>query len=170
MTELHFLRDFIILMGMTIPVVLICHRLKIPSILGFLLTGALTGPHGFKLIMEHQTIHSFAEFGIVALLFTIGLEFSMQKIWTIKRLFFAGGFLQVCLTVAITALIAMGFKLPFNQALFAGFLVSLSSTAMVLSILQEKRQIENPHGRVSLAILIFQDISVVAMILLLPLL
>jgi len=170
MTELHFLRDLIILMGMTIPVVLICHRLRIPSILGFLLTGALTGPHGFRLIIEHQNIHGFAEFGIVALMFTIGLEFSMQKIWTIKRLFIAGGFLQVCLTVAVITLIVMGFGYPFNQSLFAGFLVSLSSTAMVLSILQEQRQIDSPHGKVSLAILIFQDVSVVAMILLLPLL
>jgi monovalent cation:H+ antiporter-2, CPA2 family len=168
--ELLLLRDLVVLLGMTIPVVLICHRLKIPSILGFLLTGVVLGPHGFKLIIAHENIQNFAEFGIVALLFTIGLEFSMQKIWSIKRIFFAGGFLQVSLTIAASTLIAMSFGMPLNKALFAGFLVSLSSTAMVLSILQEKSSVQSPHGRLSLAILIFQDISIVVMILMLPLL
>ncbi|MDQ7826648.1 MAG: cation:proton antiporter [Candidatus Eremiobacteraeota bacterium] len=166
--ELDILRDLVVITGITIPVILLCHRLKILSIIGFLIAGVIIGPHGFSLIEGYDNITVFAELGVVALLFTIGLEFSFEKIWKIRTLFLSGGALQVTLTVAAATAIALIMKQPLHLAVFIGFLVSLSSTALVLSILQEQAKTGSPHGRISLAILIFQDIAVVAMILIIP--
>ncbi len=168
--EYGILKDIIIITGLTIPVTILCHRLRIPSIIGFILTGTIIGPFGLKSIDKLEHISAFAEFGVITLLFTIGLEFSLRKLWSNKKEFIYGGALQVLLTGIISALIAAGFSQSPAQAVLIGCMVSLSSTALVLSLLQEKAQIDSPHGRATLAILIFQDIAVVAMMLLVPLL
>lgn len=170
MMESQVLKDLIVITGVTIPVVILCHRLKISSIIGFLFAGILIGPHGFRLVAGDEEILVFAEFGIVALLFTIGLEFSLKKILRIKTIFLLGGALQVLLTCGASTIIALILHQSLQLSIFIGFLVSLSSTALVLSLLQEEAKIDSPHGRISLAILIFQDIAVVGMILALPLL
>ncbi|MHC9544705.1 MAG: cation:proton antiporter [Vulcanimicrobiota bacterium] len=168
--EYGILKDIIIITGLTIPVTLLCHRFRIPSIIGFILTGTVIGPYGLKSIHTPDHIDAFAEFGVIALLFTIGLEFSLRKLWSNKKNFIYGGALQVLMTGIISAAAALAFSQSPSQAVLIGCMVSLSSTALVLSLLQEKAQIESPHGRATLAILIFQDIAVVAMILLVPLL
>jgi CPA2 family monovalent cation:H+ antiporter-2 len=168
--EIPLLQDIIIICGLAIGVIFACHRLGIPSIVGLLLTGVLAGPYGLGIIGQSKEVEHLAEIGVVCLLFTIGLEFSLKSLLKIKFMSLVGGGLQVLLTVGAAALLAHGFGLPFNQALFCGFLVSLSSTAIVLRILQERAEMESPHGRLTVGILLFQDIAVVPMMLLAPIL
>lgn len=121
--------------------------------------------------LSHVTeVEQLAEVGVVCLLFTIGLEFSLKRLLQIKFMALVGGGLQVGLTLAVSALLAVGAGFPANQAVFLGFLVSLSSTAIVLKIAQERAEIESPHGRLTVGILFFQDIAVVPMMMLAPIL
>jgi len=168
--EIPLLQDIVIMCGLAIGVIFACHRLGIPSIVGLLLTGVLAGPYGLGIISQSAQVEHLAEIGVVCLLFTIGLEFSLKSLLKIKFMALVGGSLQVLLTVAAASFIARSLGLPLNQALFCGFLVSLSSTAIVLRILQERAEMESPHGRLIVGILLFQDIAVVPMMLLAPIL
>ncbi|MFH1350037.1 MAG: cation:proton antiporter [Pseudomonadota bacterium] len=166
--EIPLLKDILIIFGLAIGVILLGHRIRIPSSVGFLITGILVGPHGLKLIKATHEVEILAEVGVVLLLFTIGIEFSLKNFLRIKMSILIGGALQVLLTILVTFFIARQLDLGTEQSLFIGFLVSLSSTAIVLKILQERAQIESPHGQTALAILIFQDIIVIPMMLLVP--
>ncbi|HSE83790.1 MAG TPA: cation:proton antiporter [Thermodesulfobacteriota bacterium] len=168
--EIPLLSDIVIIFGLSIAVLFVCHRLRVPTIVGFLLTGILAGPYGLGLIKEVHQVEILAEIGVVLLLFTIGIEFSLRDLLRIKRSVLLGGSLQVLLTILAVFLIAEMAGLTFGQSIFMGFLVSLSSTAIVLKLLQERAEVDSPHGRTALAILIFQDIVVVPMMLLTPLL
>ncbi|MBM4327280.1 MAG: potassium transporter KefB [Deltaproteobacteria bacterium] len=168
--ETAFLKDIIIISGLALGVVFVCHRLAIPEIVGFLLTGILAGPHGFGLVSQVSDVDSLAEIGVVCLLFTIGLEFSLKSLLRIKFISLVGGSLQVGFTVAIGCALASTLGMPLNKALFFGFLISLSSTAIVLKIMQERAEVESPHGRFVVGILLFQDVVVVPMMLIRPLL
>nr|NNE65615.1 potassium transporter KefB [Pyrinomonadaceae bacterium] len=148
----------------------ICVRLKLPVLVGFMLTGILIGPFGLGLIKELEAIELLAEIGVMLLLFTIGIEFSLKRLATMKTLVIVGGGLQVFLTIGITALIATGFGRSFGQSIYFGFLVALSSTAIVLKTYADRREIDSPHGRAGVGILLFQDISIVFMMLAIPLL
>jgi CPA2 family monovalent cation:H+ antiporter-2 len=151
-------------------VVLVCHRLRIPTIIGFLLTGVVAGPHSLGLVADAHEVEALSELGVVLLLFTIGLEFSLREINRMRIPILVGGALQVFLTVTATTAGAFILGLNPGQAVFLGFLGALSSTAIVLKLLQEKAEIDSAHGRVTLAILIFQDIAAVMMLLAAPLL
>lgn len=164
------LTDLVILLGLSLVVVLFFHRARLPMILGFLLTGALAGPHGLGLIRGVHEVELLAEIGVILLLFSIGIEFSLRSLIRIWRSVVLGGALQVGLTVGVIYLVAVSLRLPVRLAVFVGLLVSLSSTAIVLKILQERAEIDTPHGRNALAILIFQDLAVVPMMLFTPLL
>ena len=166
--EIPLLKDILLIFGLAVAVLFICHRARIATIVGFLLTGILVGPHGLGLISAQKEVEILAEIGVVLLLFTIGIEFSLENLLRIKRSVFVGGALQVLLTIAAAFLIAQQFGLATGQAVFLGFLASLSSTAIVLKLLQEKAEVESPHGQITLAVLIFQDIAVVPMMLLTP--
>ncbi|MBN2284693.1 MAG: cation:proton antiporter [Deltaproteobacteria bacterium] len=166
--EIPLLQDIIIIFILSIAVILVCLRLRIPSIVGFLITGILAGPHGFGLVGAVHEVKLLAEIGIVILLFTIGMEFSLKRLLSMEKLVLAGGSLQVVLTIIAVFLLAGMVGRPLNEALFMGFLISLSSTAIVLKLLQEKAEVESPRGRTSLGILIFQDIAVVPMMLMTP--
>ena len=159
-----------IILGVSILLLSIFHKFAVPSVLGFLVTGMLLGPYGLGLIGETQGVEILAEFGVIFLLFIIGVELSLKELWEIKKTVLAGGALQVLLTILLVFLLCT--QLGFSRAtsVFIGFLISLSSTAIVLKILQEKSEVYSPHGRTSLAILIFQDIIIVPMILVTPLL
>jgi CPA2 family monovalent cation:H+ antiporter-2 len=137
-----------------------------PSIVGFLIAGMLIGPFGFKLIAGFEEIKIMAEVGVILLLFTIGLEVSLKELMHVKKLLLAGGGLQVIFTILISALIFYFLELPVHQAVFLGMLVSLSSTAIVLKLLSDKGDLETPQGKISLGILIFQDLAIVPMLLL----
>ncbi|MBW2216165.1 MAG: cation:proton antiporter [Deltaproteobacteria bacterium] len=168
--EIPLLKDILIILGPTIFVLFICHRLRVPTVVGFLLTGIIVGPYGIGLIGAIHEVEIFAEIGVVLLLFTIGIEFSLERLLQIRKSVLLGGSLQVFLTFWATFLISKQFGRAFGESVFIGFLVSLSSTAIVLKLLQERAEIDSPHGNTTLGILIFQDIIVVPMILITPLL
>ena len=168
--EIPLFNDIVIIFLLSIGVIFACHRLGVPAIIGFLITGILAGPHGLQLVSRVHEVEILAEIGVVLLLFTIGLEFSLKDLLRIKKAVFLGGILQVILTIGVTFVIAQTFNQSIGTSIFFGFLVALSSTAIVLKQLQDKAEIDSPHGRISLAILIFQDIIVVPMILFTPLL
>ncbi len=162
------LNDIVIIFAIAVAVLYICHRIKIPSIVGFLLTGILAGPYGIGLVKSVHQVESIAEIGVILLLFSIGLEFSFRSLISIKKTILLGGSFQVGLTILLTFLIARLMHMPVNQAVFLGFLVSLSSTAIVLKQLGERLEMDTPQGKTALGILIYQDIIVVAMMLFTP--
>jgi CPA2 family monovalent cation:H+ antiporter-2 len=166
--DVTLFRSISLLLAFAILVLLICYRLRIPEIIGFLLTGILAGPYGLGIFTSMQEINFLSEIGVVLLLFTIGIEFSFKSLLELKKQFFIGGTLQVALTLAAIFAIALLMGLPVNTAIMAGFLISLSSTAIVLRLLQDRDEMDTPHGRIIVGILIFQDIISVPMMLLIP--
>lgn len=168
--ETSLLNDIVLIFGLAIVVIYLCQKLKIPSVVGLLITGVLAGPHGLALIKGVDTVESLAELGIILLLFTIGIEFSLQQLLQIRKSVFVGGALQVLVTALAAMFIMIKLGRSWEEALFIGFLVSLSSTAIVLKLLQDRSEIDSPHGRNTLGILIFQDIVIIPMILFTPIL
>lgn len=168
--EIPILQDIVVILGLSIVIILVFQRLKLPAILGFLLAGIIAGPYAFNLISSQHEVELLSEIGIIFLLFVIGIELSLKGLASIKKIIFLGGGLQVGGTILITVAISYLIGLPLNTSIFLGFLFSLSSTAIVLKLLQEKGEITSPHGRIGLGILIFQDIIVVPMMLFTPLL
>ncbi len=169
---MHFqlLQDLVILLGFSVIIVFTLQRFNIPSILGFILTGIIIGPNGLSFVSAVNEVEIIAEIGVILLLFVIGMEISLKQLLSMSRTVFIGGFLQVGFAVASATFISKFFGVGWNQAIFIGFLFSLSSTAIVLKILQERNEISAPHGRNALGILIFQDIIVVPMMLVTPIL
>ncbi|MFP4664408.1 MAG: cation:proton antiporter [Bacteroidales bacterium] len=167
--HLPLLPDILILLGFSILIVFVLQRLKLPSIIGFLLTGVIIGPYGLSLIKAVEQVEILSEIGVILLLFVIGMELSIKQLASIKKTVFIGGLLQVGVTVIVAGLIYYSLDFPWNESVFVGFLFSLSSTAIVLKTLQDRKVISAPHGRNALAILIFQDIIVVPMMLVTPL-
>lgn len=168
--ELTILRELIILLAVSLPITFLFHKMRLPAIVGFLITGVLIGPHGAALITDTNAVERLAEIGVVILLFTIGMEFSLEDIMRWRRQFIIGGSLQVVLTVSAVAGLALLFDFPLPQAVFFGFLASLSSTAIVLKMYADRVELDSAHGRLATGILLFQDIAVVPMMLLLPVL
>lgn len=168
--HIPLLQEIVIILGLSAVVIYLFQRVKLPPILGLLLTGVILGPSGLRLIggdKSHE-VEMLAEIGVIFLLFIIGLEFSLKTLASIQRIVLIGGGVQVGLTILITYLAAQIFGFSIGEAVMLGFLFSLSSTAIVLKLLQERKEINSPHGRIVLAILIFQDIIVVPMMLLTP--
>ncbi len=171
MPHIEFIRDLVVIFGVSVAVVLVFHRLRLPSIAGFLLAGALVGPSGLNLVDDTARVELLAEVGVALLLFSIGLDISLARLARIRVFALSGGGLQVLLTVAAAAAAVFALsRTSLPAAIFWGFLVALSSTAIVFRILMERGELDAPHGRLALAILIFQDLIVVPMMLVLPLL
>jgi CPA2 family monovalent cation:H+ antiporter-2 len=168
MNEPGFLQDLLTLFGLGVAVVLLFHRAKVPPIVGFLITGVLCGPYGFGLISEPAQVESMAEIGVVLLLFTVGIEFSLEQLSRLRNFLLVGGGLQVAITTGTTYVIARLLGERSSVALFFGMLVALSSTAIVLRLLADRGEIDSPHGQATLGVLIFQDLCVVPMVLLTP--
>lgn len=168
--HMFLLNDIFIIVGLSALTLYLCHRLRIHIILGFLLTGVITGPYGLGLVRDIEAVKILAEVGIVLLLFTIGLEFSFRSLLQIRKTVLIGGSLQVSITAMAAFAISMYLGRSIEESVLIGFLVSLSSTAIVLKILQDHAEVETPQGSVALGILIFQDIIVVPMMLFVPLL
>jgi len=168
--ELPLLKDLLLLLLASVPIAFLFHRLRLPTIVGFMITGVVIGPYGLGLIRDVHAIEALAEIGVVLLLFTIGLEFSLRRIIELKRLVLAGGGMQVLLTALLAAGLAYFWGRPANQSVFFGFLFALSSTAIVLKSYVERAEVDAPHGRAGVGILLFQDLSIVVMMLLVPVL
>ena len=170
MVELEFLKSLVIIFGLSGIVVFILDRLRVPSVVGFLIAGILLGPHGLELIKDVHLVEVFAEIGVILLLFTIGLEFSLKSLLTLRRAILAGGFLQVFLTSLIVFLISYSSGIGINTSMVFAFLISMSSTAIVMKMLFDRAEMDSPHGRISVSILIFQDLCVVLFMLMIPVL
>jgi monovalent cation:H+ antiporter-2, CPA2 family len=170
MTDYGVLGNLLVIFSVSIAVVFVFHQFRLPSIAGFLVAGALIGPHGFNLIGDIATVQVLAEIGVVLLLFTIGIEFSLVQLVSLRRLLFVTGPLQVGSVLLVAWLGAMWVGLTWQEGIFWGFLVSLSSTAIVLKALADKGDSDSIHGRTTIGILIFQDLAVVPMMLLTPIL
>lgn len=168
--EIPILQDILVILGLSVAVIYVFQRLKLPAILGLLITGVIAGPKGLSMFKAVHEVETMAEIGVILLLFIIGLEFSLKTLATMKREVLLGGAFQVAGTVGLVFLVTYWMGYDWNKAVFLGFLVSLSSTAIILKLLQEKGEANAPHGRISLGILIFQDIIVVPMMLLTPML
>ncbi len=166
--HIPLLQDILILLGFSVVIVFVLQRLKLPSIIGFLLTGVIIGPYGLSLIHAVEQVEILSEVGVILLLFVIGMELSIKQLASIKKTVFIGGFLQVGVTVGVAAVVYNFLGNSWNESVFVGFLFSLSSTAIVLKTLQDRQEMSAPHARNALAILIFQDIIVVPMMLITP--
>lgn len=166
--EMPIFTDVLVTLALSAAALFVCHRLRVPTVLGFILAGVVAGPHGFGLVTAVHEVEALAEVGIVLLLFALGLEFSFQDLLRLRRPVLVAGPLQVGGTLALTTGLALWLGWPAGRALFAGMLMSLSSTAIVLRQLHVRGQLESAWGRTGLGVLIFQDLAIFPMILLTP--
>lgn len=167
---LSLLIDLVVIFGLSVLATLVCHRLRLPSAIGLLLGGVLAGPELLGLVRNVHEIELLAEIGVVLLLFVIGLEISIADLARLQRFFTVGGSIQFFGTAAVVSGVLMPTGLSAQQAIYLGFVAALSSTAIVLRMLQERAELETPHGRSALSILIYQDVGVVPVMLMAPLL
>jgi K+:H+ antiporter len=168
MDGLIFFHKLLIILGFSIPVIYIFNKLKFPSIIGFLITGIIIGPYGLKLITDTAGIQLMAEIGVAFLLFTIGVEISLSRFLKHLSEFLLTGGLQVLITFLAGTVIALILQFSITQAVFIGFLIPHSSSALALKMLKDRGDEESPHGRISVGINLFQNIMVVPMMLLIP--
>jgi len=167
MHDLDFLGELVLVGALAVAIILIFQRLKIPPVIGLIVTGILLGPSGFGALYDQKMISTLAELGVVLLLFTIGLEFSLDEFKTLKKIVLVGGVVQILVTGMVISCLAYWFMLVIGYditpaaALFLGFTFSVSSTAICLKILTDRDELASPHGRIAMGILIFQDIAIV---------
>ena len=167
---MHLLEEITVIATVSVIVTLLLGRLKLPVVAGLVLSGALVGPKALSLAHDPEAIEVIAEVGVIFLLFTIGLEFSLSRLKNIFRQVALGGLLQVGVTTIVTSLVCLGLDLSFPEAVVYGFVFALSSTALVLRTLGERGELDAPHGRFIVGTLIFQDLCIVPMVLVVPLL
>ena len=167
---MHLLEQAAIFLLTAVLLVPLFQRLKLGAVLGYLGAGMLIGPWGLGMIGEVQSTMQFAEFGVVLLLFLVGLELQPSRLWVLRRPVFGLGGAQVFATGIVLALAALAVGLSWQAAVVAGFGLAMSSTALVLASLAERKQLATRHGREAFAVLLFQDLSVIPILALLPLL
>ncbi|MBN2485708.1 MAG: cation:proton antiporter [Bacteroidales bacterium] len=164
------LKDIVIIFALSTLVNYLFTKIRIPTIIGYLLTGIIAGPHLLGIIKMPHEIDLMAEIGVVLLMFTIGLEFSLNHLLKIRRIVFIGGAVQLLFTAAVTFVVVRIYHLDIVASVFIGMITALSSTAVVLKLLQERSELTSNFGRTILGILIFQDLVMVPMILFTPVL
>ena len=164
----ELLRDIVLLLATSLPIVVVFQRIRVPSLVGFLIAGIVIGPSATGVIRSTETADVLAEIGVVLLLFTIGVEFSLSELSRLRRFALIGGTLQVVATTAAVALLGGLAGLPGPQALVVGMLVAPSSTVIALKVLGDRIETSAPHGQAALGVLLFQDLCVLPMMLLLP--
>lgn len=164
--DLILLEFISVILITAVIILLIFNKLKLPSMIGLFITGIILG----ELIHSTDIITEIAELGVIFLLFIIGLEFSIEKFSAIKKYAVLGGLLQVIITTALVTVLSFILNIPWNESLFLGFLVCFSSTAIVMKLIQKLHLTHTIQGRVTLGILIFQDIAVIVVLLLTPIL
>ena len=166
----HLIKDLALLLLVSLPINIVFHRIKLPSIMGFIIAGVIIGPHGLLLIDDLASVDQLAEIGVILLLFVIGLEFSLSNVLkNVVRITGVGG-LQIGLTTLAVYMIGVGIQMPFNEAVVFGLLTALSSTAVVLKMITDRAEIDTPHGQACIGVLLFQDLFVVPLMLIIPLL
>ena len=170
MPEIEYLWDLVIVLGSAVVVATLLRRVGVPSIAGFILAGTLVGPTALRLVDDTHQVEVLAEIGVVLLLFGIGLELSLGHLRRLWKAILLGGSIQVAATVACTAALAVWYGLETGPAVFLGCVVAVSSTAVVLRGLSTRGELDSPHGRLAVGILVFQDLCVVPMLLAVPIL
>ena len=165
-----FLVPLAVLLAASVAIAYVSHRLRLVPIVGFLLAGLVIGPRALGLVESEALVSEMAEVGVMLLLFTIGVEFSLERVVRMRRAILVGGGFKVALTLGAVAVLLVAFGVGAADALFTGGLVALSSTAIVLALLAARGETDTPAGGLALAVLLFQDFAVVGMVLLLPLL
>ncbi len=168
MEQLHILRDLAVIFAGSLLVILVFYRLKLPALPGFIVAGILLGPNALGFVSDAKDVEGLAEVGVILLLFTIGIEFSLSRLKEMGRQILVGGFSQMGFTILATLAASLAFLSSWRLALFLGFLIALSSTAIVLKVMTDKGEIDAPHGRLATGVLIFQDLCVVPIMLVLP--
>jgi CPA2 family monovalent cation:H+ antiporter-2 len=156
--------DLVLLLAVAVPATVLMQRLRLPAIAGYLLVGLFVGPHALGWVDRVEAVESLAEIGVVLLLFTVGMEFSLPRLLMHRRRILAAGGGQMLLTIAAVAGLALAAGVPWRTALLLGFLGAMSSTAFVLKMLADSQQLDAPHGRLSVGILLFQDLCVILLI------
>lgn len=176
MHHFEFFDEIIIIGGLAILIIFLFQRLRIPSVIGFIATGILLGPTTFGIVSQDTLIETLSELGVILLLFTIGLEFSVTDLRAMRRVVLFGGSLQIAGTILLVGTLAMmllpiaGVDVSFQTAIFLGIAFSVSSTAICSKLLKDRRELALPHGRTSMAILIFQDMAIVPLMIIVSLL
>jgi CPA2 family monovalent cation:H+ antiporter-2 len=168
MPEIRFLEELLIVLAVTIGIVFLSQKLRVPAIVGFLLAGVVIGPGGLGLIKNVNQVETLADIGLVLLLFIIGIEFSLESFLTMQRRIIWAGFLQVFTTILVVLAIALFLGVPPGVGVFYGFLVTMSSTAIVLRIYNDRGETNSIQGRLASGTLLFQDLCIVPMMLMVP--
>ncbi len=166
----HVIKDLILLLLVSLPINIVFHRIKFPSVMGYLLAGVLIGPHGLKLISDISAVKELAEIGVVLLLFVIGLEFSLGRILKNLASILGAGGLQLGMTTLAVWFVFSEMNFEQNQSIVLGLIVALSSTAIVLKMITDNAEIDTLSGKLCIGVLLFQDLCVVPIMILLPLL
>jgi Kef-type K+ transport system membrane component KefB len=164
------LQEAVAYLAAAVFAVVLARKLGFGSVLGYLLAGVLIGPWGLRIVTDTQQILHFAEIGVVFLLFIIGLELQPSRLWLLRRAVFGLGALQVLVTGSVLALVAYWLLSDWAAALLIGFGLALSSTAFVLQMLAEKKELKSVHGRAAFGVLLFQDLAVIPLIAVVPVL
>lgn len=158
----------LLLLGASVLAVIAFRRLNLPPLLGYLFVGTVIGPHALNLMANADGAAHLAEFGVVFLMFSIGLEFSLAKLYAMKRIVFGLGCLQVVVTLASTAVLCLIFDLPWQGGVALGGVLAMSSTAVLTKLLTERMELDSKHGREIIGVLLFQDLAVVPLLILIP--
>ncbi|MBL8418026.1 MAG: cation:proton antiporter [Dechloromonas sp.] len=158
----------LLLLGASVLAVVIFRRFNLPPVLGYLLVGSIIGPHALNLMRDMQRVEYIAEFGVVFLMFSIGLEFSLPKLYSMKRIVFGLGLLQVLISMALITGLAMLFGIGWQLGIALGGVFAMSSTAVLTKLLAERMQLDSAHGREIMGVLLFQDLAVVPLLVLIP--
>ncbi|MFV5213205.1 cation:proton antiporter [Azonexus caeni] len=158
----------LLLLGASVLAVVIFRRFNLPPVLGYLAVGSMIGPHAFNLMSDIHRAEYIAEFGVVFLMFSIGLEFSLPKLYAMKRIVFGLGLLQVLLTMLVVLLLVMALGIGWQLGIALGAVFAMSSTAVLSKLLAERMQLDSVHGRQIVGVLLFQDLAVVPLLVLLP--
>ena len=158
----------LLLLGASVLAVVIFRRFNLPPVLGYLLVGSLIGPHALNLMQDVTRVQAIAEFGVVFLMFSIGLEFSLPKLYAMKRIVFGLGLLQVTLSMILLTSLVMLFGVSWQIGIALGGVFAMSSTAVLTKLLAERMQLDSPHGREIMGVLLFQDLAVVPLLVLIP--
>lgn len=166
----HLIQDMVLLLLVSLPINIIFHKVKLPSVMGFIVAGVVIGPYGLKLVDDVESVNHLAEIGVILLLFVVGLEFSISRL--IKNfipLLAAGGAQLTFTGLAIYGILSY-YGVPQNQSILLSALGAISSTAIVMKMITDRAELETLHGQTCIGILLVQDLAVVPLILMIPLL
>ncbi|MBP6188232.1 MAG: cation:proton antiporter [Azonexus sp.] len=167
-TALSALSLVLLLLGASVMAVVVFRRFNLPPVLGYLFVGSVIGPHALNLMNDVHRAEYLAEFGVVFLMFSIGLEFSLPKLYAMKRIVFGLGMLQVLVSMILISGLIMFFGVSWQLGIALGGVFAMSSTAVLTKLLVERQQLDSAHGREIMGVLLFQDLAVVPLLVIIP--